>query len=102
MTVQITYNGPWKLAGYNSDHADIDVLDARGRLVAEVTEWDAPFPNMDNARLVSAAPELLASLLELLAIAPTFMPDRTTSNLPKIERARAAIEKATGIGIAEL
>ncbi len=51
-------------------------------------------PIIANAALISAAPELLASLQELLPIAKHFIKNH---EFVAIERAKAAIEKATNI-----
>ena len=51
--------------------------------------------NMANARLIAAAPELLAALVELLPHAARVI-QGTTEGQPLLEAARAAIAKAGG------
>lgn len=92
----MNHNGPWRKAqyddvypGYNDDENDI--LDAKGRLVATVTEWEDE--GTPNACLVEAAPELLEALENLVRWHDTGTNPPIASDWSK---ARAAIEKAKG------
>lgn len=93
--------GPWRL--HKAD--DTLVLDIDGREVAEACgsyEDEAEWPRMEaNARLIAAAPDLLAAL-ELAtremramraAVGPGLMTDQS------IATAEAALSKATGSAI---
>lgn len=78
---------PWKiLPGYDSRVYLVD--DAKGHAVGEVIFTDTRKPA--DAHLISAAPELLASCIELLSC---IQPDR---DWHEAKRARAAIAKAEG------
>lgn len=86
--------GPWKLDGaaYEEDHS---VLGPDGKLViaGEYDGWMVPFAcrgseeGAANARLVSAAPELLASLKRIV---------NGDTGLKAITQAYKAIAKAEG------
>lgn len=92
--------GPWSL---NTQYADIEVRGPAesGVLIAVMSPWgvasDLPSPQIANARLIAAAPELLKvaqdfseSLSELGMLCECGESDCRTTRL------RAAIAKATG------
>lgn len=87
--------GPWRVAEYNSEGGDNDVIDSSNRLIAEVNEWGNTTSTSPNAALIAAAPELL----EALGVILTLMPEH--GNLPIeqaiIRKAHAAIAKAKGV-----
>lgn len=74
--------GPWRIE--KSPHSNVvsDIIGATDWCVAEEIE------NLDDARLIAAAPDLLAALRAVVRIC-----DRKTD---EFDAARAAIAKATG------
>lgn len=86
---------PWKTA-HSYDRAYIRTIrDAQGEHIAHVCDLDDAIPEATaNARLMAAAPDLLAALRDLLDEADLGEVDEYTA--PKIEAARAAIARATG------
>ena len=86
---------PWKVAHAHSTEYVRHIKDARGELIAEVSAFDDEVSEaIANARLMAAAPDLLAALRDLLDEADLNEVDEYTA--PKIEAARAAIARATG------
>ena len=90
---------PWKSA-FAFDRAYIrNIKDAQGEIIAQVCNLDEGVANdylyeaIANARLMAAAPDLLAALRDLLDEADLGEVDEYTA--PKIEAARAAIARAT-------
>jgi len=84
--------GPWRYlrSGYGSKSADFDIVTDSGGRVAST-------PYEDKARLIAAAPELLAALAAIVKeIGPQFgINDDDTGTLHTVARiARAAIAKA--------
>jgi hypothetical protein len=90
MTTQHT-PGPWTIA--NGHDARVYLIDdARGHAVGELVYADARKPA--DARLIAAAPDLLAALRKLIGAI-----DRLPGNNPLdglADEARAAIARATG------
>ena len=86
---------PWKSA-IAFDRAYIrNIKDAQGEIIAQIPDWeDGLEETTANARLMAAAPDLLAALRDLLDEADLNEVDEYTA--PKIEAARAAIARATG------
>ena len=91
---------PWKSA-FAFDRTYIrNIKDAQGEIIAQVCDLDDGVANdylyeaIANARLMAAAPDLLAALRDLLDEADLGEVDEYTA--PKIEAARAAIARATG------
>lgn len=86
---------PWKSA-IAFDRAYIrNIKDAQGEIIAQIPDWeDGLEETTANARLMTAAPDLLAALCDLLDEADLNEVDEYTA--PKIEAARAAIARATG------
>ena len=86
---------PWKTA-HSYDRAYIRTIrDAQGEHIAHVCDLDDAIPEATaNARLMAAAPDLLAALRDLLDEADLNEVDEYTA--PKVEAARAAIARATG------
>ena len=76
---------PWQSMMLNHDH--IPMAKQRGR----PTHW-MPLPEAPNARLMTAAPELLSALVEAVDTIETISPMEDDT----LRRARAAIAKATG------
>lgn len=84
--------GPWR---YEAATNTIRSVPANYWL-ATMDSWDGAISNDANAKLIAAAPELLAALvdaLEALQIVQDLLP--TPSLLPAINNANAAIAKAT-------
>jgi hypothetical protein len=87
MTTNAVYTaGPWEFREEPTPQVEKFSVYANGRLVTEVHESEA------NARLISAAPELLDAL-ENLHNACEYWEDQ---NDPVLFNARIAIAKATG------
>jgi hypothetical protein len=86
---------PWKSA-IAFDRAYIrNIKDAQGEIIAQIPDWeDGLEETTANARLMAAAPDLLAALRDLLDEADLNEVDEYTA--PKVEAARAAIARATG------
>jgi hypothetical protein len=76
-------SGPWKLTGHG------ELIIGRDQIYGEVAIAEAKFNWKANARLISAAPDLLEALQDLVNAQPE-------ASLPILEQARAAIVKATG------
>ena len=76
-------SGPWKLKRND------ELIIGRDQIFGEVVIAEAKFAWKANARLISAAPDLLEALQDLLNAQPE-------ASLPVLEQARAAIVKATG------
>jgi len=91
---------PWKLSHSHSHEYVRYIRDAQGEHIAHVCDLDDGVANdylyeaIANARLMAAAPDLLAALRDLLDEADLGEVDEYTA--PKIEAARAAIARATG------
>jgi hypothetical protein len=82
--------GPWV-----AQPGDNFITDAREIVIAQMHRHH-PDEQVDaNARLIAAAPELLAALVELLPHAARVI-QGTTEGQPLLDAARAAIAKATG------
>jgi acetylornithine deacetylase/succinyl-diaminopimelate desuccinylase-like protein len=90
MTTQHT-PGPWTTDGA-ARTGDLDVISPAGRITLIDCEFSDESEDVltANARLISAAPDLLAAIEGLL----NALPSATTH--PAIKAARAAIAKATG------
>jgi len=95
---------PWKTAHSYSHEYIRSIKDAQGELIAQVCAFDDGVGNdyipetTANARLIAAAPDLLAALLDLLSRAEL---DQSAThdgleNCNALARCRAAIAKATG------
>lgn len=80
--------GPWHISRLGS--LDIVANDPAGTYIAEVLSGDGPLSptSIANARLISAAPDLLAALQAMLTI--------TDRKHYVWDEARAVIAKATG------
>jgi hypothetical protein len=86
---------PWKLSHSHSHEYVRYIRDAQGEHIAHVCDLDDALTECTaNARLMAAAPDLLAALRDLLEEADLGEVDEYTA--PKIEAARAAIARATG------
>jgi hypothetical protein len=92
---------PWKTA-IAFDRAYIrNIKDAQGEIIAQIPDWeDGLAETTANARLMAAAPDLLAALRDLLSRAESELDQTAThaglANCDAIARCRAAIAKATG------
>lgn len=92
--------GPWRAdePGIADDFCDrrVGIFDAgpgNPGIIAEVYAYLNPGTMKANARLIAAAPELLAALRYILALQAT---DKLPFPLIALDQARAAIAKATG------
>ena len=85
--------GPWRYAPTNTETVSHLVRCSEGYAVADVTHW-FDLPADANARLIAAAPDMLEALEFIAGYAA--MEPRIASDEVVIERARAAIAKATG------
>jgi len=84
--------GPWKVDPPSQTLTGVGILTADGEEVAEVFEpMDGSWARQEsNARLISASPELLASLIEFVDCLDG------EHTIEMYHRARAAIAKAEG------
>ena len=88
--------GPWKLDGA-ANTGDLDIVAPTGRVAMVDCEFSVETEDVltANARLIAAAPDLLAALIEL----SDYVFDEYTASHLLCERAaeaRAVIAKATG------
>ena len=90
---------PWKSA-FAFDRTYIrNIKDAQGEIIAQVCDLDGSVPNeylyeaIANARLMAAAPDLLAALREYVE---RHEAECDPAGLPEYELACAAIARATG------
>jgi hypothetical protein len=92
--------GPWTVgAEFDGEHGQFSILDGDGSECATVTAWIGKHrPEAEaNARLVAAAPELLASLILLRDADDMGKPDGHNFMGPELRAATdAAIAKAEG------
>ncbi len=92
---------PWKTA-IAFDRAYIrNIKDAQGEIIAQIPDWeDGLTETTANARLMAAAPDLLAALRDLLSRAESELDQTAThdglENCNALAKCRAAIAKATG------
>lgn len=86
-------NGPWTI--YGDIEGQTAICDESDTIIAYLDKWSSERlrENVSNARLIAAAPELLAALREL-TIACEDEGVRCISHL--LAKSRAAIAKATG------
>ena len=82
--------GPW-------DEVDLFIVTASDSVICKLGGWDEEYADEQaaNARLIAAAPELLASLIEMTR-AWDHIKDANLVDGSSIRVARAAIRKATG------
>lgn len=92
---------PWKSA-FAFDRAYIrNIKDAQGEIIAQVCDLDGSVPNeylyeaIANARLMAAAPDLLAACIEALSLFDDY--PECYESAGTHERLTAAIARATGI-----
>jgi hypothetical protein len=96
MTTQHT-PGPWSIDG-SVNAGNLDVINGEGRIAmiddSRSTGWNVPTINA-NARLIAAAPDMLAMLHEVIALLNN--PDADGTDANRVEREiLAVIAKATG------
>jgi hypothetical protein len=85
--------GPWFLNGPWNIYADRTAQQMRGKCVAQIVKQGNTEEREANARLIAAAPELLAALESLVSDAYLSLPNGNAST-KAIDYARAAIAKA--------
>ena len=97
--------GPWT---FDRDWKRIPtIIGADGSLVADIRKssvneggWVVDMPEREaNARLIAAAPDLMAALKDLVTVCEKKIypqPDKSDSAWAKLQAARAAIARATG------
>jgi hypothetical protein len=96
-------SGPWATGGNVYSHSRTAVMQEESALlVAEVCDWPDEETDRANARLIAAAPDLLAACQAELEVydgmdAATLMP----KTLARIAALRAAVEKATTVSLPE-
>ena len=88
MTTQTHTPGPWRLGNQPSNVIAWRVTDSADRDVAHV--FGSDLKSKGNARLIAAAPELLAALKRVVAAA------EDGDEMTAIELAEAAIARAEG------
>jgi phage tail sheath gpL-like len=87
---------PWKTTRSFSHEYIRNIKDAQGELIAQVCELDDGLnETIANARLMAAAPELLAALQGMIEYFVDYSWD-DYSDTETLQAARAAIAKATG------
>lgn len=87
---------PWKTTRSFSHEYIRNIKDAQGELIAQVCELDDGLnETIANARLMAAAPELLAALQGMIEYFVDCSID-DYSDTKTLQAARAAIAKATG------
>ena len=87
---------PWKTTRSFSHEYIRNIKDAQGELIAQVCELDDGLnETIANARLIAAAPELLAALQGMIEYFVDCSID-DYSDTETLQAARAAIAKATG------
>ena len=89
--------GPWNVGDDSPNDYEGPIIDTRDRAVAVITidhETESTPEDRANARLIAAAPELLAALIELEQF--TDHEARPLASVKLYAQARAAIAKATG------
>lgn len=86
--------GPWTVS-----NREITGPQDSGVIVARLPEWgilaDNPDPAPANARLIAAAPELLAAL-KVMTLTPGILAHLEAHDPMALKQARAAIAKVTG------
>ena len=91
--------GPWNVGDDSPNDYEGPIIDTRDRAVAVITidhETESTPEDRANARLIAAAPELLA-MLERVLDGVLRLPELPGTLCPlDIEQALAAITKATG------
>lgn len=87
---------PWKTTRSFSHEYIRNIKDAQGELIAQVCELDDGLnETIANARLMAAAPELLAALQGMIEYFVDYSWN-DYSDTETLQAARAAIAKATG------
>jgi len=86
--------GPWKAKTIPGDYSKWEVRDSKGK---SITGWGRVTQTRDNARLIAAAPDMLAALKGILDIdnPPWGEPGHVDFNTA-IVMARAAVAKSEG------
>jgi hypothetical protein len=90
---------PWKTAiAFDRDYIR-NIKDAQGEIIAQIPDWeDGLSESTANARLMAAAPDLLAALRDLLSRAEQELDQTAThdglANCDALARCRAAIIRA--------
>lgn len=90
---------PWKTAiAFDRDYIR-NIKDAQGEIIAQIPDWtDGLVETTANARLMAAAPDLLAALRDLLSRAEQELDQTATddglANCDALARCRAAIIRA--------
>lgn len=86
---------PWKSA-IAFDRAYIrNIKDAQGEIIAQIPDWeDGLEETTANARLMAAAPDLLAACVEALSLFDDY--PECYESIGTLERLTAAIARATG------
>ena len=79
--------GPWQIHRANSSRRGYDVETANGRRLVAFN-----LSNEANARLIAAAPELLAALTDLIALAEEGLRNRESDANDGVRGAQAAYE----------
>lgn len=90
--------GPWNAVNNDAGTA-LEIWDDDGQMIANVQPQDPPAVEHANARLIAAAPDLLAALRDILATSVARSDLGTIAPAPRLDtvvRARAAIAKAEG------
>jgi hypothetical protein len=91
--------GPWMIRPFRGGFIR-DSISICGTSIQEITALSAPpdrfHEQAANARLIAAAPELLALAQAVIATYNAETTDSVLDFLPLVKQARAAIAKATG------
>lgn len=90
--------GPWKL--WQNDVGAFVISQGDAAILCQRNDWDhRAAESSANARLISAAPDMLEALMEFVSMFPT-VPGSIGDEVR--QKARAAIAKACGVPVEEL
>ena len=87
--------GPWRVGGTEQRVIFADNGDVVARIACYGEQSETPEADKANARLIAAAPELLAALQWAVGFIDTYASKASGPATPELNKCRAAIVKAT-------